>query len=268
MGKTDDEVNALWVRYKETGDPELRSLLVERYLPLVKNLAEQIRHKLRAGCDGDDLVADGMLGLLRAIDAFDLSRGYKFETYATTVVRGAIYNGLRRMDWLPERTRYKARALQKAIDKISSINGRQPTEAELANELQISANEVFDLIANLGCVYLLSLDQPLTAGDDQGAAVMDVVDNGGDDPGRELEFMEQREMLRYAIECLNEREQFLIKMYYFEGVTFEKIAGILGVSKQRVSQMHSRAVRQLREHLGDIVIEPEAMRSFMIEEQA
>ena len=240
MGKTDDEVNALWVRYKETGDPELRSLLVERYLPLVKNLAEQIRHKLRAGCDGDDLVADGMLGLL-------LSRGYKFETYATTVVRGAIYNGLRRMDWLPERTRYKARALQKAIDKISSINGRQPTEAELANELQISANEVFDLIANLGCVYLLSLDQPLTAGDDQGAAVMDVVDNGGDDPGRELEFMEQREMLRYAIECLNEREQFLIKMYYFEGVTFEKIAGILGVSKQRVSQMHSRAVRQLRE---------------------
>ena len=94
MGKADDEVNALWVRYKETGDPELRSLLVERYLPLVKNLAEQIRYKLRAGSDSDDLIADGMFGLLRAIDAFDLSRGYKFETYATTVVRGAIYKVL------------------------------------------------------------------------------------------------------------------------------------------------------------------------------
>ena len=91
---------------------------------------------------------------------------------------------------------------------------------------------------------------------------MEVVDSQIDDPGRELEFAEQREKLRAAIECLNEREQYLIKMYYFEGVTFERIANELGVSKQRVSQMHSRAVRLLREHLGDIVVEPEAMRSF------
>lgn len=262
MAQKNDDVNALWQRYKESGDPELRSLLVERYLPLVHNIAGQVLYKVRAGTDYDDLVADGMFGLLRAIESFDLSRGFKFETYATTVVRGAIYNGLRRMDWLPERTRCKARALQKAIDKISSINGRDPTEKELATELQISANEVFELIANLGCVYLLSLDQPLVAGDTDGTAVMEVVDSEVDDPGRELEFAEQREQLRAAIECLNEREQYLIKMYYFEGVTFEKIANELGVSKQRVSQMHSRAVRLLREHLGDIVVEPEAMRSF------
>lgn len=265
MGNADNDINALWVRYKETGDPELRSLLVERYLPLVRNLANQILLKLRSGSDLDDLIGDGMFGLLRAIDAFDLSRGFKFETYATTVIKGAIYNGLRSMDWLPERTRCKARALQKAIDKITSISGREPTEAELADELKISSNEVFDLIANLGCIYLLSLDQPIAGGDDQGAVVMDFVENKIDDPSREIDFQEQREALRKAIGCLNEREQYLIKTYYFEGINFEKIANVLGVSKQRVSQMHSRAVRILREHLKDNDIEPEAMRGFMIE---
>ncbi len=265
MGSVDADVNALWVRYKQTGDPDLRSQLVERYLPLVDKLAYQVLSKLRVGSEIDDLKADGMFGLLKAIDGFELERGFKFETYATQVVRGAIYNGLRRMDWLPERTRGKARALQKAIDKITSISGREPTEAELADELQVSASEVFDLIANLGSVYLLSLDQPLVAGDDSGTAVMDVVQNNGDDPVCEVEFAEQRAALRRAIDCLNEREQYIIKMYYFEGVTFERIANTLGVSKQRISQMHSRAVRQLREHLGDCIVEPEAMRSFSIE---
>ena len=265
MAQADDELSALWQRFKATGDEEMRSLLVERYSSLVRGYAIDILHKLPAGTDLDDLVSDGMFGLLRAIDGFEPERGYKFETYAKPVVRGAIFNGLRRMDWLPERTRVKARALQKAIDKISSINGRQPTENELAKELQITSNEVFDLIANLGCVYLMSLDQPLTQSDESGASMIDVVENDSNNPLREVEFAEQRQRLRQAIECLNEREQYLIKMHYFEGVTFEKISRTLGVSKQRVSQMHNHAVRLMREHLGDDVIDPEAMKHFVIE---
>lgn len=261
-----EELNALWVRYKQTGDPDYQAQLVEVYLPLVHHMAASIIHKLRYGADIDDLEADGMFGLLRAIEGFDLSRGFKFETYATPVIRGAIFNGLRRMDWLPERTRGKARALQKAIDKITSVSGRQPTESEIAEELRISSGEVLDLISNLGCVYLLSLDQPLVAGDSSDATVSDIVeDSEFYDPSRELEFGEQRDRLRAAVEYLNEREQLLIKMHYFEGVTFEKISKILGVSKQRVSQMHSRAIRRLREFLGDDIIEDEAMRGFVIE---
>lgn len=261
-----DELNALWVRYKQTQDPQLQAKLVERYLPLVRHLAVRILRKLCVGTDLEDLVADGMFGLLRAIEGFDLSRGFKFETYATPVVRGAIFNGLRRMDWLPERTRGKARALQKAIDKFASISGRQPTESELAEELKISSSEVFDLIAGLGCVYLLSLDQPLSIGDDSDATIMDVVEDQREfDPSREVEFQEQRERLRACVGYLNEREQLLVRMHYFEGVTFEKISRMLGVSKQRVSQMHSRAVRRLREYLGDDVIEYEALQGFLIE---
>jgi len=261
-----EQLKALWARYKSTKEPELQSRLVEHYIPLVRHLAVRILRKLRPGTDLEDLVADGLFGLLRAVEGFDLSRGFKFETYATPVVRGAIYNGLRRMDWLPERTRGKARALQKAIDKFTLLSGRQPTETELADELKISANEVYDLIASLGCIYLLSLDQPLTPGEDSDATILDMVeDQNPFDPPQELEFSEQRDRLRLAIDCLNEREQLLVRMHYFEGVTFEKISRILGVSKQRVSQMHSRAIRRLREHLGDEVIESEAMHDFLIE---
>ncbi|HBM97364.1 TPA: hypothetical protein DD394_07765 [bacterium UBP9_UBA11836] len=170
------------------------------------------------------------------------------------------------MDWLPERTRCKARALQKAIDKFASMSGRQPTEEELAQELKISAGEVFDLISCLGCVYLLSLDQPLNASDTTEGTIMDVVpaDPGFSDPSRELEFSEERNCLCAAINKLDEREQFLIKMHYFNGVTFEKISRALGVSKQRISQMHSRAVKRLRDSLKEEDISSEALAGFFV----
>ena len=215
-------------------------------MPLVRNLASNVLRKLRQGAELDDLVSDGTFGLLRALDAFDPERGFKFETYATQVIRGAIYNGLRTMDWVPERTRGKARALQKAMDKISQVTGRLATEDELASELKISAKEVYELINDLSCVFLLSLDQPIGAADDEIAVLDTVADRGMADPSAEAEFSEQRSTLREAITALGDREQLLIRRHYLEGVPFETIARTLGVSKQRVSQMHARAIRRLR----------------------
>ncbi|RMD86662.1 MAG: FliA/WhiG family RNA polymerase sigma factor [Candidatus Dadabacteria bacterium] len=260
-----EDIAEVWRAYKETGNPELQEQLVSHYLPLVRNLALGIIRKLRPGAELDELVADGMFGLVRAIEGFDLSRGFKFQTYATPVIRGAIYNGLRRMDWLPERTRGKARALQRAVDKFQQLTGRQPTEEDLAEELKMSAEEVYDLIANLGCIYLLSLDQPIGT-EDGDTTMMDLVeDQSGGDPLCELEFEEERRGLREAIKHLNEREQFIIKAHYFEGWTFEAISREFQVSKQRVSQMHARAIRKLRENLGNEDISSEAIHSFLIE---
>lgn len=260
-----EDIAELWRAYKETGDSDLQEELVKHYLPLVRNLALGIIRKLRQGTELDELIADGMFGLVRAIEGFDLSRGFKFQTYATPVIRGAIYNGLRRMDWLPERTRGKARALQRAVDKLQQITGRQPTEADIAEELKMTTEEVYDLVANLGCIYLLSLDQPI--GTEEGdATMMDLVeDQGSGDPICELEFEEERQGLRGAIEHLNEREQFIVKAHYFEGWTFEAISREFQVSKQRISQMHARALKKLRQSLGDEEISPEAMHGFLIE---
>lgn len=260
------ELARLWKQAKECQDRGARDLLIGHYLPLVRNIASGIIRKLRPGVEIDDLISDGTFGLMRAIDAFDPGRGVKFETYATPVVRGSIFNGLRTLDWVPERTRGKARALQKAMDKITQLTGRSATEEELAEELKISAKEVYELITDLGCVYLLSLDQPLGLSDDDDVTILDTVQSRGhSDPVVEVEFVEQRGELRRAINNLQEREQILIRKHYLEGVNFETIARMMGVSKQRISQMHTRAVRRLREHLGNVEMDYEVMHSFTMD---
>lgn len=260
------ELACLWKRAKEGDDREARDLLITHYLPLVRNIATGIIRKLRPGVELDDLISDGTFGLMRAVDAFDPGRGVKFETYATPVVRGSIFNGLRTLDWVPERTRGKARALQKAMDKITQLTGRSATEEELAEELKISAKEVYELITDLGCVYLLSLDQPLGLADDDDVTILDTVQSRGySDPVVEAEFGEQRGELRRAIMNLQDREQVLIRKHYLEGVNFETIARMMGVSKQRISQMHTRAVRRLREYLGNQEYDYEIMHSFTME---
>lgn len=245
----------------------IQERLAEHYLSLVRSIAVSLSRKIGQGVELDDLIADGSLGLLRAIETFDLDRGFKFQTYATTVVRGAILNGLRRMDWVPERVRAKNRALQQAIDRHQAVSGEQPSEEQLAEELQISTEEVYDLIANLGTTYLLSLEQPLGS-DDGDASLGDLVDDDEDVPDVEFEYAEERDALRRAIERLDEREQLIITAHYFEGVTFDAISKMLGVSKQRVSQMHSRAVRRLRDGLGEDEISPESMQGFTFEGRA
>lgn len=261
------ELDDLWRSYKASKDPVIQERLAEHYLSLVRSIAVSLSRKIGQGVELDDLIADGSLGLLRAIETFDLDRGFKFQTYATTVVRGAILNGMRRMDWVPERVRAKNRALQQAIDRHQAVSGEQPSEEQLAEELQISTEEVYDLIANLGTTYLLSLEQPLGT-DDGDASLGDLVDDDEDVPDVEFEYAEERDALRRAIERLDEREQLIITAHYFEGVTFDAISKMLGVSKQRVSQMHSRAVRRLRDGLGEDEISPESMQGFTFEGRA
>jgi len=257
------DTSELWKRFKELGDANAKHQLIEHYLPFVRQVASIIIKKLRPGVDLDDLTSDGIFGLIRAIENFDLSRGYKFETYATPVVKGAIYNGLRSLDWVPERTRGKARAVQRSRDKYYKMKGRFPTEEELADELKMSSEEVYDLIADLGCLYILSLEQPLTSMEGDDGTIMATVENDLiNDPLLEVEFKEERDYLKEAIENLNEREKYIVSKHYFEGFTFESISHDLGVSKQRISQMHARAVRRMREHLGRMTISDEAIKDF------
>jgi RNA polymerase sigma factor FliA len=259
------QLDLLWKSYKETESAEAQELLVAHYLPLVRTLAVGISRKLAAGADLEELAADGSVGLLRAIEAFDPSRGFKFETYAIPVIRGSIFNGVRRLDWVPERTRTKARALQSAMERLQSESGQEPTREDLAAELKISTDEVYDLIASLSTAYLLSLDQPLGHTDEGDSSYGDFVEDQSVTPLMEVEFAEERQALRDAIGQLDEREQMIVTLHYFEGVTFDAISRELGVSKQRVSQLHSRAVKTLRQFLGDEPISSEAVQSFSYE---
>lgn len=257
----------MWRSYKTSKDPLVQNRLAENYLPLVRSIAIGLSRKMGQNADVDDMTADGSLGLLRAIETFDIDRGFKFQTYATTVVRGAILNGMRRMDWVPERVRAKNRQLHQAIDRHQAEKGEVPSHEELAEELKLSTEEVYDLIANMGTSYLLSLEQPLGS-EDGDASLGDMVDDDDDVPDIEFEYAEERDALRAAIGQLDEREQLIVTAHYFEGVTFDAISKVLGVSKQRISQMHTRAMQRLRQALGDNEISSEAMQGFTFESHA
>lgn len=241
----------LWERYKKNNDPTAKDLLVEYYLPFVKNLATGIIRKLRSGVELGDLVNDGVFGLIRAIELFEPERGLKFETYATTVVRGAIFNGIRAMDWVPERTREKTRALQRAMDNFTVEHGRPAENEELARELKITASEVYNTIVDMGCMYLLSLEQPLSSDSDDEGIILNTVENKHSyNPLIEVEFEEQRRILLEAISQMSERDIEIIRLHYYEELSFDKIAQIIGISKQRISQLHTRIIKKLREFIS------------------
>lgn len=254
------DIAEVWREYKKTGDPYLQEELVLNYQGLVFKLAHKIVRKLKQGTEVEDLISDGMVGLVKAIDAFEPERGFKFSTYATPVVRGSILNGLRRLDWIPERKRTEIRHYQRAVEKLQQDTGRPPTEEDIAEELQISAKEVYDIIADLSSMYLLSLDTPLGT-EDSDATMGDLVeDTGFTAPDQEYEFEEERDALRASLESLGDRDRDIIESHYFGGETFDSISKRLGISKQRVSQLHLKAVKNMRKNLGDVEVSPGAMK--------
>src|SRR5579863_8933962 len=138
-----EDVAEIWKSYKQDqSDQELRNVLIERYLPLVRYNAERVWAKLPDGVDLDDLISAGVFGLLDAIAAFDLERGVKFETYCVPRIRGAMLDELRTMDWVPRLVRSKASKMEEARKTLEARLGRQPTEIELAKQLEITVPEL------------------------------------------------------------------------------------------------------------------------------
>src|SRR3984957_3581140 len=142
----DVDVQQLWRDYRAEPTTELRNQLVELYLPLVKYNAERIWARLPEGVDLDDLISAGVFGLMDAIDAFDLERGVKFETYCVPRIRGAMLDELRTMDWVPRLVRSKHTKMEEARKSLEALHGRPPTDLELAERLGLPMEE-FDKMA-------------------------------------------------------------------------------------------------------------------------
>jgi RNA polymerase sigma factor for flagellar operon FliA len=254
QGDEKPKVDALWRRYKATGDEVLRERLILHYSPLVKYVAARVGVGLPPNVEVSDCFSYGMFGLLDAIDKFDLGRGIPFELYAMRRIRGAILDELRALDWIPRSVRAKARAVERAYAALESRLHRTPTEAELADELAVSLADLHQIFSELSLVNVLALDELLGAtGDGPGAPTLGetLEDAAADDPVAVVESQEMRLLLAGAITSLPEREQTVITLYYFEGLTLAEIGRVLGVSESRVSQIHTKAMLALRAKLGD-----------------
>src|SRR5580765_5332676 len=157
MAETAESIRIVWRRYRESRDGLLRNQLMEFYLPLVRYTADRISAKLPSEVDVDDLVSAGIFGLLDAIEAFDLERGVKFETYCAPRIRGAILDELRSMDWVPRLVRSRAHKMESATKQLEVELGRTPTNEEIARRLKIPMNEFEKIAKDASAVGVVSL---------------------------------------------------------------------------------------------------------------
>jgi len=240
--------SALWQEYSKTNSNESRDRLIARYAYLVKHIVSRMPQAAIPGVDYDDLLGYGAVGLIDAIERFDVSRGVKFETYATTRIKGSIIDSLRRMDWVPRSVRQKARQIERAMTDCEGPSGRPATDEEIAESLGIDRDTLDRWTWEISMASYASLDELIAVDDEHDAAtLLDFVSDGDSpDPEMILETRELHDALADAIDSLPERENLVIKLYYFEEMTIKEISRVLGVSESRVSQLHTRANMRMR----------------------
>jgi RNA polymerase sigma factor FliA len=239
--------DALWARYRANGDADARAQLLDQYLGLVHHAAREIAARTPS-LELGDLLSAGTLGLMRALETFDISRGLAFSTYAMTRIRGAILDDLRARDWTPRSVRSKHRQVNAAVTRLERQLGRAPTPREIAAALGIPLPTYYEWQTAIGGTGIVSLhDAPTKA---EGATLEETLeDPDALMPGDAMEHDEQRELLRAAIAGLPEKERKVLALYYFEELTLKQIGEVLKLTESRVSQIRTQTLRKLRHRL-------------------
>jgi RNA polymerase sigma factor for flagellar operon FliA len=249
-------LDELWARFKADGEREIRDRLILQYAPLVKYVAGRVAVGLPQSVDQADLVSYGIFGLIDAIEKFDLDRGYKFETYAISRIKGAILDELRSIDWVPRSVRAKARNLERAFQRLEAEHHRSPSDEELANELGISDEQLQSTLGQISFVGIAALDEMLVGDRGDATTLGDTVADKSDGPVALFEITEMKQILAKAINTMPEREKIVLTLYYYEGLTLAEIGQVLGVTESRVCQIHTKAVLHLRARVAAAEREP------------
>lgn len=240
----------VWHRIKN-GEEKAREEMVQAFAHLVKISVVKLVPTLPPNLDQEDLIGAGYIGLIRAVDQFDPERGVKFETYAISLIRGAILDALRREDWVPRSTRDKARNLQNLYMVLERRLGHPATDEEMAAALGLDIDEFHTLLYETSRTSLVSLDDILTNADAEEMPLSESMKGDSPDPQVELERKEMSRALSSSLDSLPERERIVLYLYYFEALTLKEIGRELQISESRVHQLHGQAVRRLARQLSD-----------------
>jgi RNA polymerase sigma factor for flagellar operon FliA len=243
-----DARQKLWEEYSKKRSPDLFEKIIIEYAGLVKLVAGRLSMYLGHNVEYDDLVGYGTFGLIDAIDKFDYSKGYKFETYASLRIRGAILDQIRKMDWIPRSIRQKQRKIESAYQALERKYGGNFSDEAVAEELNITLEELEDWQSQTNITNLISLDEFLEQGSE--SKTEQYIAASFDQPERIAEQNELKELLVKALETLTEKEKKVIVLYYYEELTLKEISRILEVSESRVSQLHTKALKKLKVKLG------------------
>lgn len=247
----DAEEKKLWELYKKTGRRELQEKLVERNLRLVHYLANKLSIYSSNSVDRDDLYSAGVMGLLEAIERFDLEKGIEFKTFASIRVRGAIIDEIRRLDWVPRSVRMKAKKVDAVMQSLFQSLGRIPSDEEIAEELEITVEEYYQITDKISSLFLHSLDSEFVVdSSDSELKIKDMISSGDEYNYEEEKLKEKmKTALINAINMLPEKEKLVISLYYYEELNLKEIGSVLNVSESRVSQLHSSALMKMRNYM-------------------
>lgn len=238
----------LWKLYSEGKDASIREKLIIQYSYLVKYVAGRLRIYFGSNVEYDDLISNGIVGLIDAIDKYDVNKGVKFETYASLRIRGAIIDSIRALDWVPRSLRQKHKELEKVYLEAENELGYPPTDKEIADRLGISVDEFYKLLNDVNVSSVMSLEEFLEQNYEIG--VKNPRTSSEDKPEDYVEREELKNILADAIDKLPEKEKMVITLYYYEELTIKEISAIMKVSESRISQLHTKAILRLQGKLA------------------
>ncbi len=253
MPSAENEVPAAasaWRAYQGAAGAIDEKDLIERYLPLVRNVVDRIKLNLPPHVDADDLYSVGITGLIAAVKKYDPEQGSTFAAYATTRIRGSILDELRRMDWCPRRARAKARKLKEAIIEVEQRVGRAATEEEVREHLGISQKEYAKWLEESKPVCFVNIDATAEHEESDGASLHELIADESDVSVRDR--MEKDELMKLVskrIEELPEIPKKILAMYYFENMRLAEIAAVFGLTESRICQIHAQTVLNLRAYI-------------------
>jgi len=245
----------LWKEYKKTHNQKLREYFILKYASMVKYVAGKIAVGMPSSVEFDDLVGYGVFGLLDAIEKYDSSKKVKFSTYAVSRIRGAIFDELRSIDWVPRSIRQKAREIEETIANIEGKLGRSATNDEIANAMNMNIDDYNQLLLKVSSTTLLSLaDTRYKGGDSDKLSLGDSIEAPSSmNPDVEVERKAVKKIVMDAIYQLPEREKQVLIMYYYESMTLREIGEVLNVTESRVSQIHTSASLKLKSKLSTVI---------------
>ncbi|MFI3257061.1 MAG: RNA polymerase sigma factor WhiG [Spirochaetales bacterium] len=249
--KTEEE---LWVEFRKTKATQLRDAFIRQYMPLVKYVAGKIAVNMPNSVEFDDLVGFGQFGLLDAINKYDPDKKVKFKTYAVTRIRGAIFDELRQLDWVPRSVRQKSREIEDTIVELEARLGRPAADDEIAQAMGVTLEAFNNTVLKVSGTSVLSLNDVWYSGDSSDRmSIGDSIESPSSlNPDVIVEREEIKRVIMEAINELPEKEKMVLVLYYHEDLTFKEIGQVLQVSESRISQLHTKANMRLRAKLTNV----------------
>ena len=238
-------VEELWADYSKSRDQNIRNFFMEKYYSLVRYHAERVHARLPDEVNIDDLVQAGVFGLTDAINAFDLERQVKFETYCAPRIRGAILDELRLMDWVPRLVRHRSSKVEQARQRIEMEQGSPATHDQIAEHLGVDSEEYEKIQRDSSAVGTFSLTRKAYPSDgDRDVREIDVIRD--DQQANPVRNIERKDLQNLITKGLSRAERLIVILYYFEGMTMKEIGATLDLSESRVSQMHSSILARVK----------------------